>query len=63
MRILEIGSRKVTGQSNARKELSNAKYIGFDFYPGNNVNVDVVGDANKLSSCFEGEEKFDMYIY
>jgi SAM-dependent methyltransferase len=58
MRILEIGSREVTGQSNARKEFSNATYIGFDFYPGNNV--DVVGDAHKLSSYFEGEEKFDI---
>ena len=58
MRILEIGSREVTGQSNARKEFSNAKYIGFDLYPGNNV--DVVGDAHKLSNYFKGEEKFDI---
>jgi SAM-dependent methyltransferase len=58
MRILEIGSREVTGQSVARREFSNAKYIGFDFYPGNNV--DVVGDVHKLSSYFEGEEKFDI---
>jgi SAM-dependent methyltransferase len=58
MRILEIGSREVTGKSCARREFSNAKYIGFDFYPGNNV--DVVGDAHKLSSYFEGEEKFDI---
>jgi len=58
MRILEIGSREVTGQSNARNEFSNAEYIGFDFYPGNNV--DVVGDAHKLSLYFEREEKFDI---
>jgi SAM-dependent methyltransferase len=58
MRILEIGSREVTGQSNARKEFSNATYVGFDFYAGNNV--DVVGDAHKLSSYFEGEERFDI---
>ena len=58
MRILEIGSREVTGKSTARKEFSNAKYIGFDFYQGDNV--DVVGDAHKLSSYFEGEEKFDI---
>lgn len=58
MRILEIGSREVTGKSNARKELSNAEYIGFDFYPG--TNVDVVGDAHKLSSYFEGKERFDI---
>ena len=58
MRILEIGSREVTGKSSARKEFSDAKYIGFDFYPGDNV--DVVGDAHKLSSYFAGEEKFDL---
>jgi SAM-dependent methyltransferase len=58
MRILEIGSREVTGPSNARKAFSKAEYIGFDFYPGNNVNV--VGDAHKLSSYFKEEEKFDI---
>lgn len=58
MRILEIGSREVTGTSHARKEFSNATYIGFDFYPG--PNVDVVGDAHKLSSYFQGQEKFDI---
>lgn len=58
MRILEVGSREVTGKSNARKKFSNAEYIGFDFYPGNNV--DVVGDAHKLSSYFKEEEKFDI---
>ena len=58
MRILEIGSREVTGPSNARKEFSKAEYIGFDFYPGNNV--DVVGDAHKLSSYFKKEEKFNI---
>ena len=57
-RILELGSREVTGESNARREFSNATYIGFDFYPGDNV--DVVGDAHKLSSYFVGEEKFDI---
>ena len=58
MRILELGSREVTGQSNARKGFSDATYIGFDYYEGNNV--DVVGDAHQLASYFEGEEKFDM---
>ncbi len=58
MRILEIGSREVTGKSNARKEFSNATYIGFDFYAGDNV--DVVGDVHKLSSYFREEEKFDL---
>jgi len=58
MRILEIGSREVTGKSIARKEFSKSEYIGFDFYPGNNV--DIVGDAHKLSSYFRKEEKFDI---
>ncbi len=57
-RILEIGSREVTGQSNARNGFGDAEYIGFDYYPGNNV--DVVGDVHKLSSCFEDQEKFDI---
>lgn len=58
MRILEVGSREVTAKSSARKEFSKAKYIGFDIYPGKNV--DVVGDAHKLSSYFLGQEKFDI---
>jgi ubiquinone/menaquinone biosynthesis C-methylase UbiE len=58
MRILEVGSREVTGKSNARNSFSNATYVGFDFYPGENV--DVVGDAHKLSSYFGQEEKFDI---
>lgn len=58
MRILEIGSREVTGKSGARKELSNAEYIGFDFYAG--ANVDVVGDAHKLTSYFKEGEQFDI---
>ena len=58
MRILEIGSREVTGKSNAREQFSNAEYIGFDFYSGDNV--DVVGDVHKLSSYFVGKEKFDI---
>ena len=58
MRILEIGSREVTGESKARKAFSEAEYIGFDFYEGNNV--DVVGDAHKLSTYFKEDEKFDL---
>jgi len=58
MRVLEIGSREVTGPSNARNEFAKAEYVGFDYYPGNNV--DVVGDAHKLSSYFRQEEKFDI---
>jgi hypothetical protein len=58
MRVLEIGSREVTGASNARKEFANAEYIGFDYYPGDNV--DIVGDAHKLSSYFKNGEQFDL---
>src|SRR4051812_7484748 len=58
MRILEIGSREVTGKSTARQELALAEYVGFDYYPG--ANVDVVGDAHKLSTYFDKDEKFDI---
>ena len=57
MRVLEIGSRNVTG-ANLRAHFSNADYVGFDYYPGENV--DVVGDAHKLSSYFQPEDKFDL---
>jgi hypothetical protein len=57
MQILEIGSREVTGLSSARKRFANASYTGFDYYAGNNV--DVVGDAHKLSSYFNNQ-KFDL---
>ena len=57
MRILEIGSRVVTG-ANLRHLFDEAEYVGFDFHEGKNV--DVVGDAHKLSSYFSDEEKFDL---
>ena len=56
-RVLEIGSREVTGVSSMRKSLFDAEYVGFDFYSGNNV--DIIGDVHKLSSYFNGE-KFDL---
>jgi SAM-dependent methyltransferase len=58
MRILEVGSREVTKASDARYKLSKAEYVGFDYYPGHNV--DVVGDAHKLSSYFNEGEQFDI---
>lgn len=58
IRILEIGSREVTGESQDRAHFSNAEYVGFDIYPGKNV--DVVGDAHKLSKYFKGQERFDI---
>jgi SAM-dependent methyltransferase len=58
LRILEIGSREVTGASEARKQFEKASYVGFDYYAGNNV--DIVGDAHRLSSYFEKGEQFDI---
>jgi SAM-dependent methyltransferase len=58
MRILEVGSREVTGKSVARDRLSKAQYVGFDYYDGRNV--DVVGDAHRLSTYFEEGERFDI---
>jgi SAM-dependent methyltransferase len=58
MKILEIGSREVTGKSMARQRFSAASYVGFDYYPGNNV--DITGDAHRLSSYFERDVKFDI---
>jgi SAM-dependent methyltransferase len=58
LRILEIGSREVTGLSEARQRFSLANYVGFDYYPG--ANVDVVGDVHRLSSYFEPGEQFDL---
>lgn len=52
-RIMEIGSRNVTQY---RDRFKNAAYVGFDYYAG--VNVDVVGDAHKLSTYFS--DKFDL---
>jgi hypothetical protein len=56
MRVLEIGSRLVTRAKPFGKDLSGAEYVGFDLYEG--PNVDVVGDAHKLSAYFD--ERFDL---
>ena len=56
MRILEVGSREVTGRSKARELFDKAEYIGMDYYEG--PNVDIVGDAHKLSEYFD--EPFDL---
>lgn len=58
MKILEIGSREVTSKSTAKKGFSKANYVGFDYYPG--ANVDVVGDAHMLSSYFKPGDSFDI---
>jgi hypothetical protein len=57
LRILELGSRNVCG-INLRGQFSKATYIGFDFYDGENV--DIVGDAHKLTTYFNDQEKFDL---
>lgn len=59
-RVLEIGSREVTGTSTARQDFANAEYIGFDYYPGRNV--DVIGDVHRLSSYFDQQERFDLIV-
>jgi Methyltransferase domain len=56
MRVLEIGSREVTGVSTAKELFSLAEYVGFDYYAG--PNVDVVGDAHQLSNYFD--KPFDL---
>ncbi len=57
MKILEVGSRNVTGTPFGQR-FRHADYVGFDIYPGDNV--DIVGDAHKLSSHFDPDEKFDL---
>lgn len=56
LRTLEIGSRDVTGSHNLRASFDKGQYVGFDYYAG--PNVDVVGDAHKLSTYFD--EPFDV---
>lgn len=56
IKILEIGSRNVCGNPLGGKFL-NAHYVGFDFYPGDNV--DITGDAHNLSHYFP-DESFDL---
>lgn len=56
IKILEIGSREVTKKSLIRQRFTQAEYTGFDFHPGDNV--DVVGDVHKLSNYFN--ETFDL---
>lgn len=57
-RVLEVGSREVTSESDARRRFDKAEYVGFDYYAGRNV--DVVGDAHRLSTYFGAEERFDL---
>ena len=54
--ILELGSRRVNKQDKWNEYFERANYTGFDYYPGENVNV--VGDAHNLSQYFD--KKFDL---
>ncbi|MER9920178.1 MULTISPECIES: class I SAM-dependent methyltransferase [unclassified Mesorhizobium] len=56
-RVLELGSRVVTG-ANYRAHFDKADYVGFDFYEG--PNVDVAGDAHRLSTYFNESQRFDL---
>jgi SAM-dependent methyltransferase len=58
-RILEVGSRAVVSNSLWKGSVPESDYVGFDVLPGENV--DVVGDAHKLSEYFE-PESFDAVI-
>ncbi len=51
-RVLEIGSRVVTGRAGLKPRFKTAEYVGFDYYPGENV--DVSGDAHRLSEHVSG---------
>ncbi|MEQ9411043.1 MAG: methyltransferase domain-containing protein [Fuerstiella sp.] len=57
-RVLEVGSREVVQGSTLREDFSGSEYVGFDYYPGRNV--DVMGDAHRLSSYFDEGERFDL---
>ena len=50
--------REVTGAPAHRQAFRYAEYIGFDYYPGRNV--DVVGDAHRLLDHFDPDEPFDL---
>jgi SAM-dependent methyltransferase len=55
--VLEIGAREVAGKSMCKQRLPLARYTGFDFHPG--AQVDVVGDAHRLSDYF-APNSFDV---
>ncbi len=55
MDVLELGSRVVTG-ANFCSLFSKARYVGFDYYEGENV--DIVGDIHRVSQYFD--HQFDL---
>jgi len=58
-KILEIGSRNVSGSSYKPVFQGYDEYVGFDIYNGENV--DVVGDVHQLSEYF-APEHFDVVL-
>lgn len=59
LRVLEIGSRSVVSDALWKRVIPDCKYTGFDVLEGKNVNV--VGDAHRLSDYFE-PNSFDLVI-
>jgi len=57
LRVLEIGSRAVVSDSLWKQHIPNCSYTGFDVAEGKNV--DVVGDAHRLSEYFS-PNSFDL---
>lgn len=57
-RVLEIGARNVTGNP-MRHKFAGTEYVGIDIHPGENV--DIVGDAHKLSQLFPADH-FDGIV-
>jgi hypothetical protein len=58
-RVLEIGSRAVCSDSMWKLNIPKSDYTGFDVMAGKNV--DVVGDAHKLSDYF-APSSFDLVV-
>jgi hypothetical protein len=58
-RVLEIGSRSVVSNALWKSVIPNCDYTGFDVLAGENV--DVVGDAHRLSEYFK-PQSFDLVI-
>lgn len=54
--ILELGSRRVNQNDRWNEYFEYSNYTGFDYYPGENVNI--VGDVHKLGKYFD--KKFDL---
>ena len=57
MKVLEVGSRVVTGAS-YKSLFDKVNYIGFDVHAEDNI--DIVDDVHKLISFFDEHEKFDL---